>query len=669
MKRILYSALAFLIFLSLPNFPQFQNTFIAPPSAQAEPSRFEREFIFAVTTHNHLIRFSSLEPGKILSEVSIAGLQPDESILGIDVRPSTGQLYALGSTNRLYIVNPATGMTTPVTAEALATTGNEMGFDFNPVRDQLQMFDSANQFLGLDPSNGSRASAGVPLAFASSDRHRNSALQPAAVAYTSSFAGAVVSSMYGIDPTLDIVFRQSSLESSADVPNSGQLLTVGRLGLDAGGLIGFDIGESNATGYASFLSPGDTKPSLYHINLQNGHASYIGEIGGTEPVRDVAVGQHLTIFATNEANQLLSFLNTNPGEILSRVPITGLQAGERVLGIDFRPATGQLFGLGSTSRIYTINPTTGQATQVGTQPLTPLLEGEFFGFDFNPVVDRIRITGSDTQNLRVVPDTAVVAAVDGALAFAEGDVNTLKPRIVGSAYTNNVPGTTSTMLYGIAANLNCLVLQNPPNDGKLTTVGDLGFNIGDNVGFDIAPVDGTAYASMIVSDCIFGTDLFSINLATGVATEIGLIGFNESITGLAIGSSSATNMTTSVVINMSDAGDPVKAGENITYNIVVDNNGSEPVFNVTVKDVVPAALTYVSSSASQGTATLATENGMPTVTFNFGAIPAKGKVTATMVAKTPLFIFGTVYNSVTIVTGTGQPNRFNTASVDTLLVF
>ena len=106
----------------------------------------------------------------------------------------------------------------------------------------------------------------------------------------------------------------------------------------------------------------------------------------------------------------------------------------------------------------------------------------------------------------------------------------------------------------------------------------------------------------------------------------------------------------------------------VSYNIVVDNNGSEPVFNVTVKDVVPAALTYVSSSASQGTATVATENGMPTVTFNFGAIPAKGKVTATMVAKTPLFIFGTVYNSVTIVTGTGQPNRFNTASVDTLLV-
>jgi len=46
--------------------------------------------------------------------------------------------------------------------------------------------------------------------------------------------------------------------------------------------------------------------------------------------------------------------------------ITGLQAGETVLGFDYRPATGGLYAIGSTSRLYLINGTTGAATQVGS---------------------------------------------------------------------------------------------------------------------------------------------------------------------------------------------------------------------------------------------------------------------------------------------------------------
>src|SRR5689334_7779367 len=33
-------------------------------------------------------------------------LQPGETIVGIDLRPATGQVYAVGSTNRLYVLDP-----------------------------------------------------------------------------------------------------------------------------------------------------------------------------------------------------------------------------------------------------------------------------------------------------------------------------------------------------------------------------------------------------------------------------------------------------------------------------------------------------------------------------------------------------------------------------------
>src|SRR5262249_46364265 len=72
------------------------------------------------------------------------------------------------------------------------------------------------------------------------------------------------------------------------------------------------------------------------------------------------------LFAVTRANELLRFNSATPGTIASSTPITGLQGGEKIRGIVVRPATGQLYALGSTSRLYTINPVTGAATPVGS---------------------------------------------------------------------------------------------------------------------------------------------------------------------------------------------------------------------------------------------------------------------------------------------------------------
>lgn len=232
-----------------------------------------------------------------------------------------------------------------------------------------------------------------------------------------------------------------------------------------------------------------------------------------------------TAYGLTTGNNLVTFDTATPGTINSALPITGLLGGDNLLGIDFRPATGQLYGLGSGSRLYTINLGTGAATQIGTNGAFTITAAGF-GFDFNPVPDRIRVIGNNGQDLRLNPVTGGLAATDGTIAYAVGDANFgATPNIAGSAYINNFAGATNTTLYNIDSNLRILTIQNPPNSGTNNTVGSLtvGFSLSDNLGFDISGLSGQAFASL-ASPSDTNSSLYSINLATGVATPVGVIG-------------------------------------------------------------------------------------------------------------------------------------------------
>lgn len=153
----------------------------------------------------------------------------------------------------------------------------------------------------------------------------------------------------------------------------------------------------------------------------------------------------------------------------------------------------------------------------------PALDGGSFGFDFNPTVDRIRVTSLTRQNLRLNQLNST-ATVDGRLAYRAGDpAGTAAPIVVGSAYTNSVAGATTTQLFGIDVGRNTLVLQNPPNPGTLSTVGALGVNATSPVGFDITPANGVAYATFRAAGTR-GSVLYRVDLATGRATSLGNLG-------------------------------------------------------------------------------------------------------------------------------------------------
>ncbi|HKY74797.1 MAG TPA: DUF4394 domain-containing protein, partial [Acidimicrobiia bacterium] len=242
------------------------------------------------------------------------------------------------------------------------------------------------------------------------------------------------------------------------------------------------------------------------------------------PPAGAAVADRATLIGLTTDDKLVTFTTDGPSTIVSTVPVQGLGAGEHLVDIGVRPLGAGLYGIGTTSRLYSINPKTGAATAVGSGPFSPGLSGTAFGIDFNPTVDRIRVVSDNGQNLRLNPDTGGSAATDSQLVYAAGDpAGSTTPHVTATAYINGYPGAALTALYGIDTGRDALVLQNPPNAGVLNSVGALGVDAGDVNGFDIdvTPTGNIGLAALTVGGT---TRLYSIDLATGKATEQGPIG-------------------------------------------------------------------------------------------------------------------------------------------------
>ena len=218
----------------------------------------------------------------------------------------------------------------------------------------------------------------------------------------------------------------------------------------------------------------------------------------------------------SDTNDLVLFDSTNPAST-TNVSVTGIDANDRLLGIDRRPANNLIYGLTNTNKIYTINPLTGVASFVNS--LSTDFTGAFVsGVDFNPVPDRLRVVGGNNQNFRINVDTAAVT-VDGTL-------NPGDPNITAVAYTNadNDP-TTGTTLYDIDYISDALFIQNPPNAGTLQRVGSLGIDIDSRGGFDIFTQNGMNSAiAALTPTSASGSNLYNVNLNTGAATLVGSIG-------------------------------------------------------------------------------------------------------------------------------------------------
>jgi hypothetical protein len=184
--------------------------------------------------------------------------------------------------------------------------------------------------------------------------------------------------------------------------------------------------------------------------------------------------------------------------------------------IDVRPRDGLLYGLTDTDKVYTINPSSGAAKLKST--LSVSFNGGFqSGCDFNPVLDKLRLVGSNDQNFSVDVDLGT-ATPQTTITYGAGDANAgVDPNLTAAAYTNSVAGATSTLLYDLDYDLDVLAVQNPPPNGVLQTIGKLGINLAPIAGFDIF-TDASGGNSAIAAS---GSTVYTINLSTGAAVKMG----------------------------------------------------------------------------------------------------------------------------------------------------
>ena len=498
MKNFLKICLAAVAFVSITSCEDD----LSPPMNTVDPITVGPDLnAFGLTTTNELVAFNAKSPATFSSKIAVSGLGTGEKLLSIDFRPATGELYAVSDASKFYVINTQTaaarsigGAFTPAISGAIAS------IDFNPTVDRIRLVTNTGQNLRLNPETGAVAATDGSIVTTSSIT---------GVAYTNSKSGATSTTLYDIDATSGKLFKQNP-------PNNGTLEEVGSLGFTFTGQAAFDISPDNSAALMSATS--GTKNNLYKVNLETGKAENLGAL--SQKIIDLAIPTEPVAYAVDNMNMLQIFNPMNPMPVSKA--ITGLQAGENILGIDFRPLNGQLYALGSSSRIYTLNLGTGAATAVGSQ-LPTLLVGSDFGFDFNPTVDRIRVVSDLGQNLRLNP-------LDGTISAIDGMINPGTPTLSGAAYSENFAGATTTSLFVIDHNTDKLYLQSPPNNGTLVERGALGINITNSNGFDIGSTSNKAYLLATVNS---ENKIYSINTTTGAASVVS--NYPNAVRGFALG--------------------------------------------------------------------------------------------------------------------------------------
>lgn len=532
-------------------------TSMALSTPRTNPTQAAGELL-ALTESNRLVTFNNGSPQKSCTTGRVTGLQANEGIIGMDLRPGgtpAGQIYAVGSAGRLYTLDPASGAATfkvaltqdtaDTTLRFAALSGTSFGVDVNPVADRLRVISDNGQNLRIDMDTGvtttdTPLNPGTPAA--------------TAAAYTNSFVGASTTTLFVIDTASGSLAVQGQ---PSGMPNLGDLQAVGSLGITGtvSGVTAFEINGRTSAAFAALNVGTATTSDLYSINLTTGAATRVNTIAGGERVRGLTytAAPVAAVVGVTSDNRLISFNAATPAKLDGDIPITGLQGGEKIFGFDRRPANGKFYAVTDMGRLYTIDTTTGAATPGATltmdstdpTPTFSMLAGGNYGADFNPLADRLRLVSDTQENLRINVDTGATTT-DTAL-------NRAKFSVTAAAYTNSfVPlagnPAPPTALFVIDTVNDRLLMQDPPNDGTLKVVGPLGFDVAAAQGFEIVGPD-TALAAFVVGTAT--PALYKLNLATGAATAVGTIGLwraTDQVTGLTAAPSVTTPADDSTVV-------------------------------------------------------------------------------------------------------------------------
>jgi hypothetical protein len=253
-----------------------------------------------------------------------------------------------------------------------------------------------------------------------------------------------------------------------------------------------------------------------------------------------AAAPSLPVFGLIGDGTTMCAFNTNtPGTLDWVRDVSGFSGNDTSLvGVDFRPKNGVLYGVGNYGGVYTlptVPPSNGTYPIMRVGQLTVTLEGTSFGVDFNPAADRLRVTSDTGQNLRHDVDgnsTIKDMPLTNNGAQAKG--------VTAAAYTNNDNNAdTATTLFDIDTVNDQVAIQAPANNGTLSPTGKLGLNAGLSAGFDIfadlsagKTISNTAFATLLPSGG--RQSFYTVDVLTGAATVVGTFPSIAPVTDVAV---------------------------------------------------------------------------------------------------------------------------------------
>ncbi len=512
--------------------------------------------ILGLTNANELVMFDAANPAMHSAPMAITGVASSQDIVGMDVRPLTGEVYLLGynmSMNQaqLYKLDTASKMAMTVGSSINLMLNGKVGFDFNPTVDRIRVITSGGQNYRLHPITGALVATDGMLMYNTTDVNAGAMPRVASGAYTNSYPGATTTALYNFDDSLNVITLQNP-------PNNGVQNTIGKTGLMVNAMdatsdmdIYYNPQTMQNEAYLVANSGTNTNDVLYLVNLTSGKVGFVGNTGLA--LKDIAVPIQLTksapmgkmAYALTQNNYLVSFYTGNPSQILTHVPVSGLSNGQVLVGMDVRATDLKMYGLGynantMVARVYTINPVSGLATPVSADSISGIDLSGNVGVDFNPVADRMRVVTSNNKNYRINQLTGMLAAVDSTLAFNISDMNAgANPYVATVAYSNSKVGATTTTMYIFDDSLNVFGTQNPPNAGILNTIAasNIMVNAMDrtsdmDVYYNHETDSNEAY---FIANTMNNNDmLYMLNLNNGMATPIGSIGWGIAIKDFAI---------------------------------------------------------------------------------------------------------------------------------------
>jgi hypothetical protein len=536
--------------------------------------------LFLLTDDNRLSSVCDTLATAPSPPVSITGLVDNDVLVAIDVRPRTQQLYGLArnsvtGTFQFYHLSPVTGLATAVgpanaladsSGNPLSTSASRFDFDFSPVADRARVVTSSGLNFRINPTTGACVDGNAGAPGTNPDSAINGATTTVdGVAYTNNVPGTAATTLYTLDSTSDAIYLQNPPNNGTQV--SPVFLTLSGIGVNFTATLGFDVApgvDAAASGTAYAALSGIGIGGLYRIDLSSGAATPLGVPAGFN-IRSLAVRTQIPVaigLDTAGAN-LIRFRLDSPGTTNS-VAVSGLTGGETLVGIDIRPATGQIYGLGihaaaNTGSLYLIDPQGGSATVVGTPGQIAFTNGggapidlpdmlsSGYGVNFSPTADRLRVTCGTGLNFRVNPNTGAPIDGDAVAIGVNTDAAINGGNVATTAYTNAYAQTLVATQYTLDATANRLRIQTPPNNGTQTagvpvTVNGAPLDFATTAGFDITaegggtlvsntPAKGHGWAALMVGGV---TSLYQIDLASGIATPRGQIGSGAALAGLTV---------------------------------------------------------------------------------------------------------------------------------------